>query len=41
MDNECLFKDGFLLKIKQKHIHLYFIAAKFLWINAFVEYKDN
>ena len=41
MDNECLFKDGLSLKKKHQHIHLYFIAAKYLWNNAFVEYKDN
>ena len=29
------------LKIKNIDIHLYFIATKYLWNKALVEYKDN
>ena len=38
-----LIKDGLPLKTKNVHIHLYFIATKYLWINALVEYTciDN
>ena len=35
------FKSGLSLKIEKIHIHLYLIAAKYLWNNAFVEYIDN
>ena len=31
----------FSLKIKQLDIYLYFIATKYLWNNAPVEYMDN
>jgi len=41
MTNEFLFKDGLSVKIKILHIHLYLIATKCLWINAFVEDRDN
>ena len=36
-----VFKGGLLLKNKNKNIHLYFIATKYLWNNAIVEYIDN
>ena len=35
------FKGGLSLKTKYWHIHLYFIATKYLWNNALVEYIDN
>jgi len=31
------FKDGLLLKIKNLHIHLYFIVTQYLWNYALVE----
>ena len=34
-------KDGLSLKIKNLDFHLYFIATKYLWNNALVEYIDN
>jgi len=34
-------KDGHSLEIKKIHIHLYFIATKYLWTNALVEYRYN
>ena len=36
-----LIKDGLSLKVKDLHIHLYFIATKYLQNYALVEYKDN
>ena len=35
------FKGGLLLKIKKLHIHLYFIATKYLQNNAVVEHIEN
>ena len=32
---------GLSLKIKKLRIYLYFIAAKYLWNNAIVEYIDS
>jgi len=34
-------KDGCLLKIKTKHIHLDFIDIKYIYNNAFVNYINN
>ena len=34
-------KGGFSLNINNLHIHLYFIATKYLWNNAHVEYIDS
>jgi len=34
-------KDGLSLKIKNLHIRLYFIATKYLYNNALVEYMGN
>ena len=36
-----ILKVDFSLKKTQKHIHLYFIATKYLWKNALMEYIDN
>ena len=37
----CFVKGGLPLKTKHLHIHLYFIATKYLWNNALVEDIDN
>ena len=39
--NDPLFKDGLSLKIKNLHIHLYFIATQYLWKYALVDDIDN
>jgi len=36
-----LLKDGLSLNIKKLHIHLYFIATKYLLNYSLVEYRDN
>ena len=38
ISNEVNVKDGLPLEIKNLHIHLYFIATKYLLNNALVEY---